>query len=48
MAEICQRVLVGIGMPVEWTLSIVVPILMRLGDIRNCQGVLVIGVGVCQ
>ena len=37
MAEICQRVLDGFGMPVEWALSIVVPIVKRKGDIRNCS-----------
>ena len=35
MAEICQRVLDGFGMPVEWTLSIVVPIFMGKGNIRK-------------
>ena len=25
MAEICQKVLVGFGMPAEWALSMVVP-----------------------
>ena len=37
MAEICQRVLDGFGMPAEWALSIVVPIFMWKGDIRNCS-----------
>ena len=27
MAEICQKILDGFGMPVEWALSIVVPII---------------------
>ena len=35
MAEICQRVPDGLGMPVEWALSIVVPIFNRKGDSRN-------------
>ena len=37
MAEICQKVLDGFGMPVEWSLSIVVAIFMGKGDIRNCS-----------
>ena len=37
MAEICQRVLDGFGMPVEWALSIVVSIFMGKGDIRKCS-----------
>ena len=37
MAEICQRVQYGFGMPVEWALSIVVPIFKGKGDIRNCN-----------
>ena len=37
MAEICQGVLDGFGMPVEWALSIVVPIFKGAGDIRNCK-----------
>ena len=36
MAEICQRVYDGFGMPVEWVLGIVVTIFKGLGDIRNC------------
>ena len=36
MAEICQRVRDGHGIPVEWSLSIVVPILKWKGDTRNC------------
>ena len=36
MAEICLRVLDGFGMPVEWALSIVVPIFKGIGDIRSC------------
>ena len=35
MAEICQAVLDGFGMPVEWTFSIVLPICKGEGDIRN-------------
>ena len=37
MAEICQRVLDGFGIPVEWSLSIVVPIFNGSGDIGNCS-----------
>ena len=37
MAEICQRVLSGFGMPVELALSIVVPIFKGKGDIRKCS-----------
>ena len=36
MAEICQKVLDGFGMPAELALSIVVPIFKGKGDIRNC------------
>ena len=36
MAEICQKVLDGCGMPAEWALSIVAQIFKRKGDIRNC------------
>ena len=36
MAEICQKVLYGFGMPAEWAVSIVVPIFMGKGDVRNC------------
>ena len=35
MAEICQRVLDGFGMPAEWVLSIVVPTCKGKGDIRK-------------
>ena len=35
MAEICQKVLDGFGMPAEWALSILVTIFKK-GDIRNC------------
>ena len=37
MAEICQKVLDGFGMPVEWPLSIVVPIFTWKDDISNCS-----------
>ena len=37
MAEICQKVIDAFGMPAEWALSIVVPILKGKGDIRNCS-----------
>ena len=37
MAEICQKVLDGFGMPAEWALSIVVPIFMGKGYIRKCS-----------
>ena len=37
MAEICQRVLDGFGMPAEWALSIMVPIFTGMSDIRNCS-----------
>ena len=36
-AEIYQKVLDGFGMPAEWTVSIVVPVFKRKGDIRNCS-----------
>ena len=36
LAEICQKVLDGFEMPVEWALSIVVAIIKGKGDIRNC------------
>ena len=36
MAEIYQWVLDGFGMQAECVLSIVVPIFMGKGDIRNC------------
>ena len=42
MAEICQRVLDGLGISAEWALSIVVPIFKGNVDIRNysrCRGV---------
>ena len=35
MAEVCQRVLDGFGMPVEWALRIVVPIFKGNGDNRK-------------
>ena len=37
MAEICKKVLDGFGTPAEWALSIVLPIIMGKGDIRNCS-----------
>ena len=37
VAETCQKVLDGFGMPVEWALSIVVQIFNGKGDIRNCS-----------
>ena len=37
MAEICQEVLDGFGMPSELALSIVVPIFKGMGDIRYCS-----------
>ena len=37
MAEVCQKVLDRFGMPAEWALSIVFPIIKGKGDIRNCS-----------
>ena len=37
MVELCQIVLDGFGTPTEWALSIVDPIFMGKGDIRNCN-----------
>ena len=37
IAEICQKVLGGFGMPAEFALSMVVPIFKGKGDIRNCS-----------
>ena len=37
MAEICQKVLDGFGMPVDLALSIVDSIIKGKGDIRNCS-----------
>ena len=37
MAELYQRVLGGFEMPVDWALSIVVPIFIGKGDIRHCS-----------
>ena len=37
MAEICQKVLDGFGVTVEFALRIVVPIFKGKGDIRNCS-----------
>ena len=41
-AEVCQRVLSGFEMLVEWALSIVIPIIKRKGDFWNssCYGAL--------
>ena len=36
MAEICQKVLDGFGMPVEWALRIMASIFKRKGEFRNC------------
>ena len=36
-AKICQRALEVLGIPVEWALSVVVPIFKGKGDIRNCS-----------
>ena len=35
MAEICQKVLDGLGMPAEWALGINAPIFKWKDDIRN-------------
>ena len=53
MAEICQNVLDGLGMPVQWVLNIVVPIIKWNGDTRNCScytpvKLLVHGMGVVE
>ena len=37
MAEICQNIPDGFGIPAEWALSIVAPIFKGKGDIRNCS-----------
>ena len=37
IAEICQKVLDGFGTPVQLDLSIVAPIFIGEGDIRNCS-----------
>ena len=37
IAEICQKVLNGFGIPAEWALSIVVPIINGKVYIRNCS-----------
>ena len=37
MAEKCQTVLDGLGMPDEWALRIVVPIFNGKSDICNCS-----------
>ena len=35
MAEICQKVLDGLGLPFEWALSVVVRIFDLKGDIKG-------------
>ena len=37
MAERCQKVLDGFGMPAEWAVSIAFPIFMGKGNITNCS-----------
>ena len=37
MAEICQKLLDGFGMPAEWALSMFVPIFKVRSDVRNCS-----------
>ena len=37
MAEICKKVLDGLGMPAVWALRTVVPIFKGKGDISNCS-----------
>ena len=37
MAETCQKVLDGFGMPAKWVLNIMVPIYKGKGDIGNCS-----------
>ena len=37
MSEICLRILDGFEFPVEWALSILVPIFKGKGDIRKCS-----------
>ena len=37
MAEICKKVQDRFGMPAEWVLSIMVPIIKGKGDIKNCS-----------
>ena len=37
MAEICQKVLDGSGLPDEWALSMVVPIIKGKCDVWNCS-----------
>ena len=36
IVEVCQRVIEEIGMPVEWTLNIGVPIYKGKDDSMNC------------
>ena len=37
IVELCQRVLLGKGMPDEWQTSVLVSILKGKGDVRNCN-----------
>ena len=37
MAALCQRVLGGLAMLVEWVLNVVFPMFKEIGDIRNCS-----------
>ena len=37
IVELCQRVLLGKGMPDEWQTSVLVPIFKGKGDVRNCN-----------
>ena len=37
MAEICQKIRDGFGMPAEWAQGIVVPIFKEKGHIRKCS-----------
>ena len=37
MVELCQGVLDGRGMPDDWVLSVVVPIVKGKGDAINCM-----------
>lgn len=36
VAELCQRVLDGEGIPEEWKTSIAIPIFKGKGDVLNC------------
>ena len=37
IAELCHRILSGLGIPTEWALCILVSIFKCRGDIRNCS-----------